>query len=133
MTPRYSAHAPGKYRKRMDPNVDQYFRIDSGRYKGVCFTFGDIRVAEEKEIVKSPKRKSRTVNPVAAKIDFDFDIIHSPMKRVKREPFLACLSEILEKELLKVTTDVNVEDIVVGDTPELSDTPITFADHEIIP
>lgn len=133
MTPRYSIHAPGKYRKRIDQNADHFIRIDSGRYKDICFTFGDIRAHEQVEVTRV--KRTRTAVPIAAKIDFDFDILFSPLKRVKREAFLECLTEILEKELQKRTDEVvDIDEIVVGDTPDLNSDigPEEFQSHEII-
>lgn len=101
---KYSTHPAKKYKKKKITE-DHYFHIIDGRYKGVDFTFGDIRV--------------RTVKDAEAVVTFDFDILYSPYKKVNAEAFTKVLEDILNQELLKLA-ETTEDDIIPNDTPTLT-------------
>ena len=120
MTVKYSVHPPDKYKKKKI-TTDHFFRIDEGPFKGTDFTFGEIKITPTKDD--------------KALIEFGFDILHSPVKRVVRKTFYKCISEILDVELLKMSDAApDPEDIVPADTPtlDLSVDPNEFNETEII-
>ena len=104
---KYSVHPSKKHKKKLTPDQDHYYRIDSGRYKGVEFVYGDIRIETKKD--------------AEAIITFDFDVLYSPLKKVKAELFTVCLKEILDTELLKLSEEAGMVDVIVpDDTPLLN-------------
>lgn len=101
---KYSVHPSKKHKKKLTSDQDHYYRIDSGRYKGVEFVYGDIRIETKKD--------------AEAIITFDFDVLYSPLKKVKAEAFTEVLKEILDIELLKLAAETP-DEILADDTPHL--------------
>jgi hypothetical protein len=102
MTTKYTVCTTKKHKKKT--TSDHFYRIDSGRYKGVEYVYGDVRVQTHKD--------------AAATITFDFDVLYSPLKKVKAEAFTEVLKEILDIELLKLAAETP-DEILADDTPSL--------------
>lgn len=99
-------YVPKKKHVKAGLTQDYYYRIDSGRYKGVEFVYGDIRIETKKD--------------AEATVTFDFDILYSPLKRVKPEPFFEVLKEILNIELLKISEEETTPLQMIDHTEEFS-------------
>ena len=112
---KYSVQPPFKHKER-GISTNFFIRIEEGPYAGVEYTY--LQVAH------------RGVDgDDNMKINFEYDVLHSPVAEVVREDFEAVIWDILKEIIINSIDSVEDEPETVDD---LEDEKIEFVPEEII-
>ena len=115
MTTKYSVQAPGKHAEK-GITTNFFIRIEEGPYKGVEYTYTKV--------------KDRGVEGDELKLNFEYDVLSSPIKQVVQVEFEAVLWDILKEILIEAAENL-VEESEVVEIDELEDKPLEFMPEEI--